>query len=90
MSLGEIIRKQREEEQLTQDQVAARAGISKPYLSNIETDRIKNPPSDGVLERLEAELGFPTGQLRKLAHMARTPMDIRAEHESLTAEVEKL
>ena len=78
MSLGELIRNCREEKQLTQDQAAARAGISKQYLSNIETDRIKNPPSDGVLERLEAELGFPTGQLRKLANMARTPMDIRA------------
>ncbi len=90
MSLGELIRNRREEKQLTQDQVAARAGISKPYLSNIETDRIKNPPSDGVLDRLEEELKFPAGQLRKLAHLARTPMDIRAEHESLTAEVEKL
>ena len=90
MSLGELIRKQREDKRLTQDQVAARAEISKPYLSNIETNRTKNPPSDGVLERLEAELGFPAGQLCKLAHLARTPMDVRAEHESLTAEVEKL
>ncbi len=90
MSLGELIRNRREEKQLTQDQTAARAGISKQYLSNIETDRIKNPPSDGVLERLEVELEFKAGQLRKLAHMARTPMDVRAEHESLTAEVEKL
>ncbi len=90
MSLGELIRNRREEKQLTQDQTASQAGISKQYLSNIETDRIKNPPSDGVLERLEAELEFPAGQLRKLAHMVRTPMDIRAEHESLTAEVEKL
>ena len=90
MSLGELIRKRREEKQLTQDQVAVRTGISKPYLSNIETDRIKNPPSDGVLERLEEKLEFPAGQLRKLAHLARTPMDVRAEHESLTTEVEKL
>lgn len=90
MSLGEVIRGRREEISLTQDQVAARAGISKPYLSNIETDKVKNPPSDGVLERLEAELDFPAGQLRKMAHLVRTPMDVRAEHESLTAEVEKL
>ncbi|MDY7011968.1 MAG: XRE family transcriptional regulator [Planctomycetota bacterium] len=90
MSLGELIRRRREEKKLTQDQVADRVGISKQYLSNIETDRIKNPPSDGVIERLEEKLKFPPGQLRKMAHMARTPMDIRAEHESLTAEVEKL
>lgn len=90
MSLGELIRRRREAGHLTQDQVADRTGISKQYLSNIETDRIKNPPSDGVLERLEEKLKFPAGQLCKLAHMARTPMDIRAEHESLTAEVEKL
>lgn len=90
MGLGEIIRQRREELGLTQDQVSARVGISKPYLSNIETSRVKNPPTDGVILRLEKALGFARGQLRRMAHLARTPLDVRAEHENLSAEVEKL
>lgn len=90
MTLGERIRHQREQLSLTQDQVAARAGISKPYLSNIETGRAKNPPTDAVLERLEEALGFEGGALRWLAHLHRTPADVRAEKESAEAEAEKL
>ena len=90
MGLGGIIRQRREELGLTQDQVSARVGISKPYLSNIETSRVKNPPTDGVILRLEKVLGFARGQLRRMAHLARTPLDVRAEHENLSAEVEKL
>jgi len=90
MSLGEIIRQRRKELGLTQDQVSARADITKPYLSGIETGRVKNPPSDGVIARLERALSFPAGELRKLAHLARTPPDVRDEHEQLAAEVEKL
>ncbi|MHC4984020.1 MAG: XRE family transcriptional regulator [Planctomycetota bacterium] len=90
MSLAAIIRKRREELNLTQDQVAEQAGISKPYLSNIETGKAKNPPTDRVLRSLERALQLSPGQLMKLAHMARTPVDVRQEHEFLEAEVSKL
>ena len=90
MSLGDVIRGRREELSLTQDQVAGRVGISKPYLSNIETERVKNPPSDGVIDRLEQALEFDQGKLRKMAHLVRTPLDVRQEHEKLSAEVDKL
>lgn len=90
MSLGEVIRKRRVEKGLTQDQVSARVGISKPYLSNIETDKVKNPPSDEVIDNLERVLEFPQGEMRTMAHRIRTPSDVRDEHERLTAEVEKL
>lgn len=90
MSLGQIIRRRREELGLTQDQVSLRGGISKPYLSNIETGRAKNPPTDAVLLSLERVLAFQPGQLTKLAHLARTPPDIRQEHEQLEAELDKL
>lgn len=90
MSLGKLIRGRREELGLTQDQVAPRVGISKPYLSNIETGRVRNPPTDGVLEKLEQVLEFPEGALMKMAHIVRTPPDVRQEHETLSAEVEKL
>ena len=90
MSFGSIVRHQREKLRLTQDQTAAKVGISKPYLSNIETDKVRNPPTDKVLKALERALGFEGGQLQRLAHLARTPMDIRQEHELLKAKVQKL
>jgi phage repressor protein C with HTH and peptisase S24 domain len=65
-------------------------GISKPYLSNIETGKAKNPPTDGVLAGLERALGFKAGELRKLGHIAKTPVDVRQEHDLLAAEVQKL
>jgi len=90
LSFGSIVRHQREKLRLTQEQTAAKVGISKPYLSNIETDKVRNPPTDKVLQSLEEALGFEDGQLRRLAHLARTPMDIRQEHELLEAKVQKL
>jgi len=90
MSLGSIIRQRREQLKLTQDQLAAQVGISKPYISNIETDKVRNPPSDAILRALERGLDFPAGQLTRIAHLARTPIDVRQEHELLEAEVQKL
>lgn len=90
MKLGNLIRQQRRSLSLTQDQVAARAGISKPYLSNIETGKANNPPTDGVLEKLERALSFEPGALRQLAHLERTPADVIAAKEATEAELEKL
>ncbi|MCD6304233.1 MAG: helix-turn-helix domain-containing protein [Planctomycetes bacterium] len=90
MSLASIIRSRREELGLTQEMVAARAGISKPYLSSIETGKTRNPPSDGVLRSLERVLTFPPGQLVRMAHLARTPTDVRERFESYEAEVQRL
>ncbi|HET6252234.1 MAG TPA: XRE family transcriptional regulator [Tepidisphaeraceae bacterium] len=77
-SLGPKIRRQRLRLGLTLDELAGRAGISKPYLSLIETARVANPPSDEKLRRLEQTLGFPTGELLTQAHLQRTPKDVRA------------
>ncbi len=90
MNLGKLIRRRREQLHLTQDQTAARAGISKPYLSNIETGKAKNPPTDGVLRALERALQFKSSELIRLAHLVRTPVDVRQEHEMLAAELNKL
>jgi phage repressor protein C with HTH and peptisase S24 domain len=59
------------------DELAGRTGISKPYLSLIETGRVTNPPSDEKLRRLEQSLGFNTGELISQAHLQRTPRDVR-------------
>ncbi len=90
MSLGQIIRTRRKELGFTQDQLAGQVDISKPYLSNIETQTVRNPPSDSVLDRLEQALDLPSGELRRLAHLQRTPKDIRQEHEELQARVRQL
>jgi phage repressor protein C with HTH and peptisase S24 domain len=60
------------------DDLARRTGISKPYLSLIETGRVPNPPSDEKLVRLEQTLGFPSGELLTQAHLFKTPKDVRA------------
>ncbi|HOD79894.1 MAG: LexA repressor [Planctomycetes bacterium ADurb.Bin126] len=90
MSLGGIIRERREQQGMTQDQVSAQAGISKPYLSNIETGRSRNPPTDRVLRSLERVLNFKPGDLIRLAHLDRTPSDVREQYELLEAQVKKL
>ena len=82
-SLGSKLRKKRLKLGLTLDELAGRTGISKPYLSLIETGRVPNPPSDEKLRRLEQSLGFVTGELVTQAHLQRTPRDVRAVLERL-------
>jgi len=76
--LGPKLRRQRRRLGLTLDELAGRTGISKPYLSLIETGRVPNPPSDEKLRKLEQTLGFTAGELLTQAHLQRTPRDVRA------------
>ena len=89
MCVGRLIRQRRENLGLTQDQLAPQADISKPYLSNIETGKA-NPPRDHILKSLERALGFDPDQLTYLAHLARTPIDVRQRQEELEAQLQKL
>src|SRR5438067_3930158 len=77
-AIGPKLRRQRRRLGLTLDELAGRTGISKPYLSLIETGRVPNPPSDEKLRRLEQTLGFKSGELLTQAHLQRTPRDVRA------------
>lgn len=86
MSLGKIIREKRESLRLTLDEVAAYTGFSKPYLSTIETGRVKNPPSDKLLSKLEEYLQFESGHLQHIAHVERMPADVRQDYEAIDAE----
>ncbi|MCF7957179.1 MAG: XRE family transcriptional regulator [Phycisphaerae bacterium] len=88
MSLGQIIRKQRESMGITLDQVSRKVGYSKPYISTIETDRVKNPPADELLAKLEKLLNFDAGMLVRIAHMQKLPADIREAFENSQAENE--
>ncbi len=89
MSLGQIIRKKREALHLTLDEVSEVVGFSKPYLSTIETDKVKNPPRDELLIKLEKALQFEPGLLLHIAHLERLPSDIRQKYESVEAENQK-
>jgi phage repressor protein C with HTH and peptisase S24 domain len=89
MSLGQIIRRKREQVNLTLDEVSSRAGFSKPYLSTIETGKVKNPPSDELLRKLEKILEFEPGLLLHIAHLEGLPSDIRQKYESTEAENQK-
>ena len=89
MSLGKVIRKKRELMNLTLDQVSKLAGFSKPYLSTIENDKVKNPPSDALLLKLESILEFEKGLLLHIAHMQSIPSDIKTGYESAQAENKK-
>jgi SOS-response transcriptional repressor LexA len=84
-TLGWQIRQRRRRLGLTLDEVAGRTGISKPYLSLIETGRVANPPSDEKLRKIEVALGFAGGFLLGQAHLARTPADVRTMLRKLMA-----
>src|SRR4051812_44667955 len=87
--LGPKLRRQRRRLGFTLDELAGRTGISKPYLSLIETGRVANPPSDENLRRLEQTLGFIAGELVSQAHLQRTPRDVRAMLQKLMQGQEK-
>lgn len=61
----------------TLDQLAAATGISKPYLSNIETGRTPGPPSEEKLKLLAKALDLPAADLLAAADWLRTPTSIR-------------
>jgi transcriptional regulator with XRE-family HTH domain len=62
LRLGEIIRRQRELAELSMRQVATMAGISNPYLSQIE--RGLRAPSEGVLRAIAESLNVSADLLR--------------------------
>ena len=62
LKLGEIIRRQREIAELSMRQVATMAGISNPYLSQIE--RGLRAPSEEVLRALAKTLNISADLLR--------------------------
>jgi transcriptional regulator with XRE-family HTH domain len=60
--LHTVLKALRQQEGLTQDEVAKRARVTKPYLSQLEGGVRKNP-SLPVLKRLAEALGVPVTAL---------------------------
>jgi len=76
--IGRAIRRARRRLGLTLEQLAARCGCAKSYLSAIETGR-RGAPSEALLGRLESALFIPPGELVRLAAWARVPEAVRRE-----------
>jgi repressor LexA len=89
MAIGNILRTRRKELNLTLDEVARKAGCSKPYLSTIETGKVKSIMSDELLKRIEHVLEFKKGELLRIAHEDALPADIRQEYEAAEARNER-
>jgi transcriptional regulator with XRE-family HTH domain len=90
--VGELIRRQRELAELSMRQVAAMAGISNPYLSQIEHGL--RAPSEAVLDTIAATLGISPETLRPSPNDDHGPgedldhdHDWPAEHRSLVAAI---
>jgi transcriptional regulator with XRE-family HTH domain len=81
--LGEFIRQQRQLSEMSMRQAAALAGISNPYLSQIE--RGLRSPSDQVLEAIAASLRMSVDALRERAGMA--PKDEPGEEPAVVAAI---
>ncbi|ARN55864.1 helix-turn-helix domain-containing protein [Sedimentisphaera salicampi] len=90
MVLGKIIRKRRKELQLTLDDVSEKIGYSKPYISTVETGKVRNPPGQDFLTKLEDLLGFDRGELLYLAEMKKMPILLRDQIEGSFVENERL
>jgi transcriptional regulator with XRE-family HTH domain len=79
-SLGEYIRRQRELHEMTMRQVADMAGISNPYLSQIE--RGLREPSERVIEAIARTLELSAETLNEQAGRSRKgnqePSDVEA------------
>lgn len=74
---GQALRNRRHQLGLTLDALAHTTGISKPYLSNIETGRCSGPPSPEKLTSLAAALQLDGIRLLEQADWLRMPASIR-------------
>ena len=78
-TLGTLVRKKREQLDMTVTELASRTDMTKSYLSMIENDRLNNPPSLGKLKALERALGIRDGELRRTADWVNTPRAIKSD-----------
>lgn len=74
MRFGNLVRRRREERELTLGDVAAAVGISIAYLSRIERDR-ENPPRDELIRRIARAVDLPEDEA--FAAARRLPPDLR-------------
>jgi len=76
------LKEAREAAGLNQSELAEQVGLTGSYISVLESRR-KPPPSDPVLKRMATALGKPERELLEVAHLDRTPDDIRKKIRAL-------
>ncbi|MHC4777186.1 MAG: helix-turn-helix domain-containing protein [Planctomycetota bacterium] len=73
---------------LTQADLASRSDLTAAYISQLE-GRKKPPPSDEVVERIAKALGAKSKDLMELAHLDKTPKDVRKKVRLLDARLRR-
>lgn len=76
LGFAQTLRLNREKAGLKQSELAEKVGVTGPYISLLESGK-RPPPGDDVTRRIEKTLGIAPKTLLRLAHIARTPEDIR-------------
>ena len=76
VSFAQMLRASREKAGLKQSDLAEKVGVTGPYISLLESGK-RPPPADSVTLQIERALALPPKTLLRLAHIARTPEDIR-------------
>jgi transcriptional regulator with XRE-family HTH domain len=84
--LGALIRRQRELAELPMRELAKLAGISNPYLSQIE--RGLRAPSEAVLESSAETLDVSADELYKMAGFVERPRSVEKETADLETAIE--
>ncbi|MHC4470298.1 MAG: helix-turn-helix domain-containing protein [Planctomycetota bacterium] len=79
---ADFLKEARERAGLTQTELAEKAGLTGSYISILES-RKKPPPSDPVLKRLARALRVAESKLLEVAHLDRSPEDIRKKIRAL-------
>jgi len=78
-TVGRLIGSRRAALGMTLQQLADASGCGKGYLSEIENGRRPGPPSERILQNLEAALLLEPGTLVKAARWQSTPAQVRRE-----------
>lgn len=93
MSISEIIKSKRTELNLTLRELALKADISHTYLSQVENQDTKNPPSEDIIIKIANALNMSEDEkvtLLKLSALERTPATIRLELDNLSKKLSLL
>ena len=86
ISFAQALRRYRKLAKATQKALARMCGISRSYKIMLEKADAP-PPSDPIIIKLENSLGLPQNTLMTLAHLERSPRDIRNKIEFLSDEM---
>lgn len=81
-SLGRLVREQRARLRLTQSELAARVGVSRSAISELEAGRIEQPRAS-VFARLASALGLPAAALLAAAGYPATEVLLELETDEL-------